>query len=79
MLTYIGEKNAAKLNILVDDLKDPNRRIIRSGFSYWGLGPSLKWNSAAKDTTYHMRENIRDFGKFVDNTFSNFSRENSIR
>jgi hypothetical protein len=58
MLTYVGENQLHKLGDLVLDLKN---RKIRSGYAYWGVGPTRMWTTACTDPCYHMRENIERF------------------
>jgi transcriptional regulator with XRE-family HTH domain len=79
-LTYIGENQLQKLGTLVADLKNVNERQIRSGYSYWGLGPAYMWERACTDRVgYHMHENISNFSgvakslaHFIDPEFYNF-------
>ena len=79
-LTYIGENQLKKLGALVADLKNTNERQIRSGYSYWGLGPAYMWERACTDRVgYHMHDNISNFPKtaqslshFVDPEQYNF-------
>jgi DNA-binding Xre family transcriptional regulator len=67
LLTYIGENQLQKLGALVADLKNSDERQIRSGYSYWGLGPAYMWERACNDSVgYHMRENIQCFPKSVE-------------
>lgn len=79
-LTYIGENQLQKLGALVADLKNVNERQIRSGYSYWGLGPAYMWERACTDRVgYHMHENISNFSgvakslaHFIDPELYNF-------
>ena len=58
MLTYVGENQLHKLSDLVNDLRN---RKIRSGYAYWGVGPTRMWVKACNDPAYHMLENIQQF------------------
>lgn len=76
MLTYVGENQLHKLGDLVLDLKN---RKIRSGYAYWGVGPTRMWTTACTDPCYHMRENIerfpdhaRQLANYVDKEQYNF-------
>jgi hypothetical protein len=76
MLTYVGENQLHKLGDLVLDLKN---RKIRSGYAYWGVGPTRMWTTACTDPCYHMRENIerfpdhaRQFANYVNKEQYNF-------
>jgi transcriptional regulator with XRE-family HTH domain len=79
-LTYIGENQLQKLGALVADLKNSEERQIRSGYSYWGLGPAYMWERACTDRVgYHMHDNISNFPKiakplanFIDKERYNF-------
>lgn len=80
LLTYIGENQLQKLGALVVDLTNAKERQIRSGYSYWGLGPAYMWERACHDGVgYHMRENIERFpeavkalSEFIDRERYNF-------
>ncbi len=80
LLTYIGENQLQKLGALVVDLTNAKERQIRSGYSYWGLGPACMWERACHDGVgYHMRENIERFpeavralSEFIDRERYNF-------
>lgn len=67
-LCFIGEDQAAKLGALTQDLKrSPSStgdgKRIASGFSYWGIGPTIAWLNACKDHLYPvMKESITSFG-----------------
>ena len=79
-LTYIGENQLQKLGALVANLRNTEERQIRSGYSYWGLGPAYMWERACTDRVdYHMHENISNFpgvakplANFLDKEHYNF-------
>jgi L-histidine Nalpha-methyltransferase len=66
-LCIVGEEQSAKLSTLVQGLTDGESQTgdgkqIASGFSYWGIGPTLAWEAACRDHLYHvMRDSIRNF------------------
>jgi L-histidine N-alpha-methyltransferase len=66
-LCIVGEEQSSKLSTLVQGLSDDESQTgdskqIASGFSYWGIGPTLAWDAACRDHLYHvMRDSIRNF------------------
>ncbi len=66
-LCFIGDSQQTKLAELVNDLKDTFSNIgdgkkISSGFSYWGIGPTIKWAETCADKFYPvMRKSIESF------------------
>ncbi len=76
MLTYVGENQLHKLSDLVNDLRN---RKIRSGYAYWGVGPTRMWERACSDPAYHMLKNLQQFphnaaqlARYVDKEQYNF-------
>ncbi len=65
----VGEDQADKLARLTGDLRrgfstDGRGKQITSGFSYWGIGPTIAWIQACADPFYLvMRESIASFPK----------------
>lgn len=56
-LLLVGEDQTDKLATLTGDLRGPFSRTgdgkqITSGFSYWGIGPTIAWANATKDPFY---------------------------
>lgn len=67
-LQFIAEDQADKLAILNEALKNKiqsatgNGKKIVSGFSYWGVGPTLAWESACNSNFYIvMKQSIDSF------------------
>jgi uncharacterized SAM-dependent methyltransferase len=66
-LCIVGEEQSGKLSTLVEGLMEGESQTgdgkqIASGFSYWGIGPTLAWEAACRDPLYHvMRDSIRNF------------------
>lgn len=66
-LCFVGENQANKLKMLIDDLNNDasfsgNGKQITSGFSYWGIGPTISWAQACNDPFYVvMKESIESF------------------
>src|SRR4051812_38008473 len=66
-LCIVGEDQLFKLATLLNSLnadasETGDGKKIESGFSYWGLIPTLKWKEACEDPLYHvMREGIKNF------------------
>jgi L-histidine N-alpha-methyltransferase len=66
-LAFIGEDQASKLGTLASDLKrgfstTGDGKQIASGFSYWGIGPTVAWIVACKDALYPvMNESTKHF------------------
>ncbi len=76
-LCFIGEDQASKLGTLANDLKKGVSEVgdgkqVASGFSYWGIGPTIAWIMACKDRLYPvMSESIRHFSKLWELTLPN--------
>ena len=56
-LLLVGEDQTDKLATLTGDLRGPFSRTgdgkqITSGFSYWGIGPTIAWANATNDPFY---------------------------
>ena len=68
-LCFIGENQSAKLADLIGDLRrgystTGDGKKFASGFSYWGLGPTIAWVDACRDPLYKlMQESLRTFPK----------------
>src|SRR5215469_9037463 len=66
-LCLIGEDPSKNLATLTNDLRGKvsttgDGKKISSGFSYWGIGPTLAWNNACNDPFYMvMKESIETF------------------
>ena len=66
-LCFIGEDQSDKVAQLTDDLEDGVSEIgdgkkFASGFSYWGIGPTLAWARACTDPTYIVaKKSIESF------------------
>jgi L-histidine N-alpha-methyltransferase len=66
-LCWIGEDQSKKLAMLTNDLRGKvsttgDGKKISSGFSYWGIGPTIAWNRACNDPFYMvMKESIETF------------------
>ena len=57
MLCFVGDKQTDLLEELSTDLSGEfssggDKKVIRSGFSYWGLGPTIGWVRTTTDPTY---------------------------
>jgi L-histidine Nalpha-methyltransferase len=66
-LCFVGESQSKKLAALTQDLRrgfsttGDEKRIV-SGFSYWGIGPTIAWAYACTDPLYVvMKESIESF------------------
>lgn len=68
-LCFIGEDQPAKLGRLSIELKRPkstdgNGKRVPSGYSYWGIVPTVAWRDTCEDVFYTlMRESIKNFPK----------------
>jgi uncharacterized SAM-dependent methyltransferase len=56
-LVLVGEDQTDKLATLTSDLRGPfstsgDGKQITSGFSYWGIGPTIAWANATNDPFY---------------------------
>jgi L-histidine Nalpha-methyltransferase len=66
-LCFIGDNQQTKLAELVRELKNDfsdkgDGKKISSGFSYWGVDPSIKWAETCSDRFYPvMRQSIQSF------------------
>ncbi|GAA6621643.1 L-histidine N(alpha)-methyltransferase [Scytonema sp. NUACC26] len=66
-LCFIGEDQSKKLAELTQELRGEfsqtgDGKEILSGFSYWGIGPTIAWNNACHDRFYLvMKESIESF------------------
>jgi uncharacterized SAM-dependent methyltransferase len=66
-LCFIGEDQSKKLAALTQDLRaDPSStgdgKKFASGFSYWGIGPTIAWARACSDPFYLvMKDSIDSF------------------
>jgi len=67
ILCFIGEDQPVKLGHLAEQLdkpKDPdgNGKCVPSGFSYWGIVPTVAWRHTCQDQYYTLMSNgIRKF------------------
>ena len=82
-LCLIGEDQSNKLATLTNDLRGKvsatgDGKKISSGFSYWGIGPTLAWTRACTDPFYMvMKESIETFpGRFTQLLRHNIGRRN---
>ena len=66
-LCFIGEDQSNKLAELTQELRGEfsatgDGKEILSGFSYWGIGPTIAWDHACNDRFYLvMKESIESF------------------
>ncbi len=66
-LCFVGEPQSKKLAELTQSLRGNfsltgDSKEILSGFSYWGIGPTIAWNNACNDRFYIvMKESIESF------------------
>ncbi|MCM0594070.1 MAG: L-histidine N(alpha)-methyltransferase [Gloeotrichia echinulata IR180] len=66
-LCFIGEDQSNKLAELTQGLREGfsttgDGKEILSGFSYWGIGPTIAWDHACNDRFYLvMKESIQSF------------------
>ncbi|MGH3569209.1 MAG: L-histidine N(alpha)-methyltransferase [Pseudonocardia sp.] len=56
-LLLVGEDQTDKLATLTADLRGPfsetgDGKLVTSGFSYWGIGPTIAWANACSDPLY---------------------------
>jgi hypothetical protein len=67
MITLIGEEQSRQLATLTNDLRGRvsatgDGKKISSGFSYWGISPTIAWTRACNDPFYLvMKESIETF------------------
>jgi len=72
MLCFVGDDQFSQLGRLIMDLSNKpsatgDGKKIDSGFSYWGAGPTLAWQTACSDPTYLlMKEGIDSFSRRWD-------------
>jgi L-histidine N-alpha-methyltransferase len=75
-LCFIGEDQASKLGLLANDLKKGfsetgDGKQVASGFSYWGIGPTIAWLAACQDPLYPvMNQSISNFSHLWNETAS---------
>jgi uncharacterized SAM-dependent methyltransferase len=68
-LCIVGEDQSDKLAELTDDLKRPysasgDGKQIVSGYSYWGIEPTIAWRHACNDAFYPvMKESLNSFAR----------------
>jgi hypothetical protein len=68
-MCFIGEDQSDKLAQLTEDLSEPfsncgDGKRFASGFSYWGIGPTLAWARACTDPMYVvMKRSIETFSE----------------
>ena len=80
-LCVIGEDQSKKLAALTNDLRRKMSRVgdgkqIASGFSYWGIGPSIAWSLACNDPFYLvMKESIETFQNRWSQTLPSLDRQ----
>jgi len=64
LLTFVGENPHEQVVSLKSSLTKKNKNIP-SGYSYWGVGPMLKWIAAINDDQYStMTKSLRSFGNY---------------
>ncbi len=80
-ICFIGEDQSKKLAELTHELrgefsKTGDGKEISSGFSYWGISPTIAWNNACNDRFYFvMKESIESFRTRWDQIYSKNIRE----
>jgi len=80
-LCLIGEDQSKQLATLTNDLRGKvsptgDGKKISSGFSYWGIGPTLAWTRACSDPFYMvMKESIDTFANRFAHIFSCIGRQ----
>lgn len=68
-LCLVGEDQSRKLADLIGDLKRPaspsgDGKQVVSGYSYWGIEPTIAWQHACNDPYYPVaRDGIESFGR----------------
>lgn len=68
-LCLVGEDQSRKLAELISDLKRPisatgDGKQVVSGYSYWGIEPTIAWQHACSDPYYPvMKDGIESFGR----------------
>ncbi len=81
-LCFVGEDQASKLGTLTSDLRKGvsetgDGKRIASGFSYWGIGPTIAWLMACKDNLYPvMNQSIRNFSGLWDQALATLDPQN---
>jgi L-histidine N-alpha-methyltransferase len=81
-LCFVGEDQASKLGTLTSDLRKGvsetgDGKRIASGFSYWGIGPTIAWLAACKDSLYPvMNQSIRNFSSLWDQARASLDPQN---
>lgn len=78
-LCFIGEDQSSKLAELTHELRGEfsltgDGKEILSGFSYWGIGPTIAWDHACNDRFYLvMKQSIESFRyRWYQSHFNNF-------
>lgn len=80
MLCFVGDDQFSQLGRLMMALTSKpsatgDGKEIESGFSYWGVGPTLAWERACSDPTYLvMKESIDSFSERWDRVKSELLR-----
>ncbi|MEV6798223.1 L-histidine N(alpha)-methyltransferase [Micromonospora rifamycinica] len=80
-LCIIGEDQSDKLAELTGDLKRPysadgDGKEILSGYSYWGIEPTIAWRHACQDPYYPvMKEGLASFNRGWRNIFGQLTDE----
>ncbi|GCE21731.1 L-histidine N(alpha)-methyltransferase [Dictyobacter kobayashii] len=81
-LCFIGEDQSKKLATLTQHLRGRasstgDGKEITSGFSYWGIGPTLAWTHACNDPFYLvMKESIESFPERWTQILPSLDRQN---
>jgi L-histidine Nalpha-methyltransferase len=77
-LCFIGDSQQKKLVELVAGLKGDGKKIS-SGFSYWGIGPTMSWAKTSNDPYYPvMSESLQSFMTRWSNIYSNYEGDRSF-
>lgn len=80
-LCFIGEDQSNKLAELTQELRGEfsttgDGKEILSGFSYWGIGPTIAWDNACNDRFYLvMKQSIESFKSRWEQIHSNNLRD----
>src|SRR6266700_646797 len=78
----IGEDQSRQLATLTNDLRGKvsttgDGKKITSGFSYWGIGPTIAWTHACNDPFYLvMKESIETFPNRFRRIFRHIEQQN---
>jgi uncharacterized SAM-dependent methyltransferase len=82
MRCLVGEEQSKQLATLTNDLRGKvsttgDGKKISSGFSYWGIGPTIAWTRACNDPFYMvMKESIETFPDRFAQIVSHVERRN---